>query len=191
MRFEAASELLKEVTEDTTISTQYPIVCQLLSDSHPGVQEKALESLLILIPKCKIENVKEETIGIIIERCMTSIKSTVRTKAGECMFAIVEMGNSQGVIYECIKSRIESKTTSYKVVSACLHLLISLLENYGDAQFPVSEIADKIVSQAGSSNNMVKTSAMEYLREAHRWNSKVIDNEIMVLKESQQEELKR
>eukprot|EP00826_Nyctotherus_ovalis_P022423 TRINITY_DN17399_c0_g1_i2.p1 TRINITY_DN17399_c0_g1~~TRINITY_DN17399_c0_g1_i2.p1 ORF type:complete len:121 (-),score=32.97 TRINITY_DN17399_c0_g1_i2:49-411(-) len=59
VRFEATTDLLKEISEASSFAEYYPAVQKLLSDSHPGAQEKALDCLMILLDK-KPPNVSDD-----------------------------------------------------------------------------------------------------------------------------------
>eukprot|EP01022_Parablepharisma_sp_SALTPOND_P032949 TRINITY_DN878_c0_g1_i1.p1 TRINITY_DN878_c0_g1~~TRINITY_DN878_c0_g1_i1.p1 ORF type:complete len:2064 (+),score=290.39 TRINITY_DN878_c0_g1_i1:8288-14479(+) len=194
IRFEAACDLLKEfseATESAAFTEHYPALAKLLSDTHPGAQEKALESLLVLLDKSPPAITDKEIISVIIEKCLTSGKTNTKSKAVECLLAMSELAEFQVAVYEITKGYISTKSTPLKIMAATLGLLTQLVANFGSAVFPVKEVLTQVVTQAGSTNTMIKNEAMGYLREAHKWVKDGVLKAIGSLKPAQQEELKK
>eukprot|EP00826_Nyctotherus_ovalis_P021120 TRINITY_DN16751_c0_g1_i2.p1 TRINITY_DN16751_c0_g1~~TRINITY_DN16751_c0_g1_i2.p1 ORF type:complete len:323 (+),score=85.47 TRINITY_DN16751_c0_g1_i2:174-1142(+) len=186
VRFEASCELARDAKrlnelEETTL-------IKLLADSHPGVQEKALDILSALLQSdCKLVN--EEMVTVIVEKCVASAKH--KSKGVETLLSIAELPNAQQMIYDILKNFLCTKGTSAKVMCAVLHALTQLLANYGNPIFPAKEVLKPVSAQAGSTNLGVKNEAMEYLKEACRWVKEKLLPFVEGLKGVQQEELKK
>jgi len=186
IRFEAACELLKDTSK--IYEFEENILVKLLADSHPGVQEKALDILFIFLQtNPKIAN--EELITTLIEKCIVSTKNKV--KGIEALLMIAELENTQMLIYDTLKNFLNTKTTPTKVMIAILHSLTQLLSNFGNSVFPIKDILKQVSIQASSTNLGVKNEAMEYLKESYKWIKDKISPFIENLKPIQQEELKK
>ena len=85
-RLEAFTELLKLFMDagnsDNTISEHYNKFSKYIADTHPGIQEKALESLLVLIGKSppQIEPSLTELINSLIERGLLLQRQQIKQK---------------------------------------------------------------------------------------------------------------
>ena len=190
IRFEAVNDLLKEIADATTFTDYYPKVQKLLSDTHPGAQEKALDCLLVLLDKCPPNTADDDLITVLIEKCITSAKSSIKTKAVDNFLIIAELPGTHTLIYDTLKNYITTKDTPIKIIVATLYCLNQLLSNFGNGVFPTKEVLKHVVAQAGSTNTAIKTEAMNYLKEAYRWIKDKILPSIESLKPVQQEELK-
>jgi len=185
IRFAASCKLVKEVAESNS-EIDYSIIEKLLADSHPSVREHALEAFLILLKKNCLDLVNKEVIKSIMEKYLTSNKQTTKSKAIECLLILAALPFTR--LYDHIKAYINK--SSPKLVAVVLNLLKQLLAIYGDEKFPVKEILPQIIIHTKAKNITVKTEAMEYLKEAQKWNKEEISELLHQLKTSQQEELK-
>ena len=182
LRYEAVCEIVKKV-DDPALPTLVPnleeMLGKLLGDSHSGVQEKALEFVLLGIDKHANNS---EIIPVIIEKCLTSAKTTIKAKASQFLLNTAKISTD---VYSTAKTFIYSKSTSAKSLVAAINLLTQLL---GNKLFPVKEVIEQIVTHAGSSNSAVRNESMEFLKEAN--NHIGILSYIAPLKPTQQEDLK-
>lgn len=190
MRFEVSCELLKEISEATEFNKYYSIVGKLLGVSHPGAQEKEIECLQILLDKNPPTLSDDDFVSSIVEKCVSSSKISIKTKATDCLLILAELPGSQTIINDTLKNYFAGKT-SPKVISAALYSLTQLLPNFGNAVFPVKDVIKQVIVQAGSTNTPIKSEAMKYIIEAQRWIKDKIMTSIETLKPAQQEELKK
>jgi len=190
-RFEAACELLKEIKEGKTNTDYTSYMHQLLLDSHPGVQEKALDILLALLELNPLIADDTQTINDIIEKGITSSKTSIKSKAIGVILNIAEYREMQPMIYEILKEHLRTKQKFVKLTSNYLNLATELLSNFGNSIFPVKEILEVIIKNAGSTSAIVKNEAKSYLKEAYLWAKEEVIKALESLRTVEQEEFKK
>lgn len=194
LRLEAATELLKKFSSatdsDPLFTEHYPTLLHNIGDPHPGVQEKALDCLLLLLRKSPPRTDIPELLSTILERALVSAKSSVKSKAVDCLLTVTELEGSSAV-RRTLLSVLGEKTSPPKIVCAALQSLTRLLSEFGNDVFPVREALSLVVVQTGSANPTVRGEAMGYLREGYRWVPVEVVHATAGLKPAQQEELKR
>lgn len=196
-RFEAVADLLKLFTEaspaDPVFLEYYPHFHKYVSDAHPGAQEKALEAFLVLLAKSPppADKSLSDALSAVVEKGLSSSKSTVKAKAMECTMAIYELDKAPPVVSEILKTCLTTKTTPPKTVAGALQAATQLLSSFGDPAFPVKEYISLVGTQAGSTNAGVRTEALGYFREAYHWVKDAVMPVVESLKTAQKEELKK
>jgi len=197
-RFEAFTELAKLFSEatnsDPIFAEHYPFFQKYVADSHSGSQEKALEALIILIDKKPppVDKCLIELLNVIIEKAYTSTKTSTKTKAANCLFAIAALENSQTTVLETTQNYIIAKDSPPKVIVGAIQTLSQLLNEFGNLVFPVDKVLANVASQASSSlNPSIRTESMNYFKEAYRWDSNATLKAMKSLKVAQQKELKK
>jgi len=194
-RLEAFTELMKLFTDknfpDPELDPYIANFPKYLADSHPGAQEKALDTLLLFLTKCPPQTNLEfnELVSVLIEKGFISSKSSVKTKSTNALLALAQMDSSQSIIHEAIISRISSKNP--KICSAAIQSLTTLLANFGNSVYPIPAGIQAIALQAATSSNKdVRNDSMNYFKEAYRWIREGIFPALSGLKQAQQDELK-
>jgi len=190
IRYEASCELLKTLKE-TEVPDSYSMIIKLLTDTHPGVQEKALDSLLLLISKNSLELIESSLISTIVEKCGSSSRVSIKSKAIECLLNLTELSNTHVIIYDVLKDYLKEKKYSAKILVFVLEALTQLLHAFGDLVIPVSQVLQAAVDKASSTNVSVKKEAMKYLKEAQKWSKENFLEALADLKPIQKEELKK
>lgn len=194
-RFDAACELFDELRLglQTSVFTHQDLeayrstVQKLLADSHPGVQEKALECFQVLLDASSKLFATKELAYVIIDKCLSQGKASVKSRALDSLLSIAEHSN---VVYLASKELLGGKMSVPKLV-AVLGLLGQLLENFGGTSFPVQDTVPQAVACVNSSHAAVKSEAIKYLCEAHRWLQNNLFIDLSPLKPTQQEDLKK
>eukprot|EP00826_Nyctotherus_ovalis_P031782 TRINITY_DN2552_c0_g5_i1.p1 TRINITY_DN2552_c0_g5~~TRINITY_DN2552_c0_g5_i1.p1 ORF type:complete len:557 (-),score=100.66 TRINITY_DN2552_c0_g5_i1:17-1687(-) len=195
VRFDAACELFDELKLglQTSVFTHGDLeayrstIQKLLADSHPGVQEKSLECFQILLDANSKLFATKELAHAIIDKCLSQGKASVKSKAFDSLLSIAEHSNA---VYLASKELLGGKTSIPKLV-AVLSLLGQLLENFGGTSFPVQDTVPQAVACVNSNHAAVKSEAIKYLCEAHRWLQNNLFIDLSPLKPTQQEDLKK
>jgi len=196
IRLEGMNELLKLFTEsekeNSCFKEYYPKFPKYLSDSHPGVQEKATEAFLVMLNKSPIspDDILKECINTLIEKGLTSTKSQCKTKSLESLIVLSGIPAILPLIKESLTQNLSPKTAP-KLSSVSINALTQLLINYGNTYYPVKDSATLISVLAGSTNAQVRTEALNYLKEGYKWDKGTITKTIETLRQVQQDELKK
>lgn len=191
--FEELANLLKSAdnAQPDLVVTHAPLFRRYVADPHPGVQEKVLDALVALLSRNApaIFVSIPDTVAAIIERCVTSMKGSVRGKA---LDTVLELAKYEGARHSTLQAILDFLAASKppKATVAGLQTLTTLLSKYGDPTFSVESTVETVEKLAlNSTNSAVRAEALNYYREAHRWVKDGLTVHIKRLKAAQQEEL--
>jgi len=174
-----------EISSEVYIQHQHLLV-NYISDCHPVAQESALLALKAYFTKGYALAPPELT-SVLIERCLSSSRSNVQSKAMEIIF---ELGKVDGMIRTVMESI--SMTKSVKVTLGCLQALRGIIKSYGITSIDLDMLFKIIEKQAMSSTNaQVRAEALEIYKELYKHINDTILPYITKLKPTQQEILKQ
>jgi len=196
VRLDAFTEL-KQIFEktDTQLET-YQKYAELfkkyVTDSHPGVQEKCLETLMILVQKNNgiCTPFIEELFTNLLEKCMSSMKQNIKEKA---INVALEISNNPE-IREKIVAKIIADFPKFKlpkIISAVLNILSEYLHKFNKDAYKFENLSDSLEKYAANSNNSnVRNDAIQLYKTACEiCGTDIIMPFISKLKQTQQDEI--
>ena len=171
-------------------SEHLPAVLNLLKEANLSVCEAALQAVLVL-SKDRVELLQpylEQVVAWVTEKGATSSKAAIKTAACELVLELYEKLMDVGPVLATMRTALDHK--NQKVQAAAISLLAAILRTFGHTQYPIMEVATAAGRLAGSTVPQVRTEALAFLQEAHRWNPSAVLPLLDSLKKSQSDELR-
>ena len=193
VRYDAFDELISLLSLANNIETaqiQAPLFKKYLVDSHPGVQEKALDAFSALLknyPSTVVSFIKD-VVTCILEKCITSMKPSVKAKA---LDVLVEASKTKEIsnLASIVVNNID-KSKVPKTIVGDIQVLVRLMKEQGKEAFVLEEVMEVIKKNVISSNNTaVRSEALEFYKVAHSIFGEDIMPFVKNLKAGQQSEL--
>eukprot|EP00826_Nyctotherus_ovalis_P013504 TRINITY_DN13667_c0_g1_i3.p1 TRINITY_DN13667_c0_g1~~TRINITY_DN13667_c0_g1_i3.p1 ORF type:complete len:295 (-),score=36.85 TRINITY_DN13667_c0_g1_i3:34-918(-) len=162
-------------------ASSFPNLLLHLADPH--TQQQVLNFLVSLEPPY---NFPSTLFDSLIEKCLGSANSQIKAKAIDCILHLAEYKGAHKDIVSSVRRMLGKKES----VVAGLCVLRLLLTNYGNECFEVEEFVGIAAELANSESVEIRAEAMNYLKEAHRWNKSVAENAVKTIQSFTQIEIK-
>ena len=195
-RFDALVELTLELSsaENVDIVQSYiPLLLRCLSDPQPWVQEKVLDSLLIIISRHSSAIIPslDGVVSSILENCLTSEKAIIKDKGMEAFMNSAKNSSMKIPLCKILISKL-AKYKAPKIIVGVIQVLEQFMLKYNKAIFKLQDCIEEVNRYgANSTNASIRDEVMEFYRIASRVFGKEIIQYIKELKPAQQEELRK
>ena len=194
VRFQAFEELSKELRvaepDGCLFKEMGPKFHKYITDSHQGVQEKAVEALYEFLERY-VEAGKyiEHIISALITKCLIAGKQTTKKRAMDCLLKSAEISNDPNSLSEAILGAIKQK--NLKIQTAGLQAGWNLLQSFGIKKVSLQPYLKELPKLSQSTNLPVKTEAINFLKEIHKWMGEALEAFLEPLKKIQREEMEK
>jgi len=172
--------------EDEEFEAYFGLALIALEDKNPVIQEIALD--LVAFTTENFEKNQTEIVNTVfskvLEKCFSSTKHSLNLKAKNFLVKAFQNSEDTKVIFEIIKTLLESKLL--KIPQITINLLTHLLTLFGSFNIDYRGILPIIEKLSENASVPQRKEIIEFYKELYKWNRGSIKASVLKLKQNYQ-----
>jgi cytoskeleton-associated protein 5 len=165
----------------------YPV---MIDDPHASAQETALEVVKILLENYEFaSNLVPDLFKVILEKCYTSSRAVLKSKAKEMLVLSLEVSNESIGVIEIIKSGLENKNPKFQ--QASVNILTHLISLFGSFKIEYRSLITLVEKLSESTSPQMRSEVLDFYKELYKWIKDAIKPYVNRLKDTHQKDLEK
>ena len=178
VRKSALEEISSKVNEVSSFDPElFKLLSQILTDQHQGNLEEAVKILNsyleknIAVPK-ENQNELNTIIKLLIEKCFSSSKQTLKDTAKDMIISFVEYLNNTDILVDNLITLMQSK--NQKMSQGAVSISTILLSLFGSSVFNYKKLSSSMTSLSDKCSPLIKQNIIEFFLELYKWIKKLL-----------------